>query len=158
MSGHGDPSRLPIFVLGMPRSGTTLVEQILASHRKVHGAGEIKDLDAVARERCDWRAGDLYPEYMPAIAPERLRELGARLRGAPACLFADRRADHRQDALELLLRRASSTWRCRMRGSSTRAATRSTPACPALRSCSRAPRTTATSSASSAATTADTTS
>lgn len=36
----GDPSELPIFVLGMPRSGTTLIEQILASHPKVFGAGE----------------------------------------------------------------------------------------------------------------------
>ncbi len=36
-SGHGDPSPLPIFVLGMPRSGTTLVEQILASHPQVFG-------------------------------------------------------------------------------------------------------------------------
>jgi tetratricopeptide (TPR) repeat protein len=37
----GDPSELPIFVVGMPRSGTTLVEQILASHQDVHGAGEV---------------------------------------------------------------------------------------------------------------------
>jgi tetratricopeptide (TPR) repeat protein len=38
---HGAPSVLPIFVLGMPRSGTTLVEQILASHPQVHGGGEL---------------------------------------------------------------------------------------------------------------------
>ena len=37
----GDPSELPVFVVGMPRSGTTLVEQILASHSQVHGAGEL---------------------------------------------------------------------------------------------------------------------
>ncbi len=43
----GSPDETPIFVLGMPRSGTTLVEQILASHPKVHGAGEISDLDQV---------------------------------------------------------------------------------------------------------------
>src|SRR5262249_47658075 len=43
-SGGGDPSPVPIFVLGMPRSGTTLVEQILASHPNVHGAGELKTL------------------------------------------------------------------------------------------------------------------
>ena len=70
--GHGDPSRLPIFVLGMPRSGTTLVEQILASHRKVHGAGEIEDLSKVVR------TDGSYPDDMEAIGPERLRELGAR--------------------------------------------------------------------------------
>jgi hypothetical protein len=40
-AGHGDPSTLPIFVIGMPGSGTTLVEQILASHHDVHGAGEL---------------------------------------------------------------------------------------------------------------------
>lgn len=34
----------PIFIVGMPRSGTTLVERILASHSKVHGAGELEDL------------------------------------------------------------------------------------------------------------------
>ena len=38
--GVGDPSPLPVFILGMPRSGSTLVEQILASHPKVHTIGE----------------------------------------------------------------------------------------------------------------------
>jgi tetratricopeptide (TPR) repeat protein len=37
----------PIFIVGMPRSGTSLVEQILASHSKVHGAGEITDLNSI---------------------------------------------------------------------------------------------------------------
>lgn len=44
LSGAGDLSEAPIFVLGMPRSGTTLVEQILASHPDVYGAGELHDL------------------------------------------------------------------------------------------------------------------
>src|SRR5262249_21559130 len=38
--GLGHPSDVPIFIFGMPRSGTTLVEQIMASHPKVFGAGE----------------------------------------------------------------------------------------------------------------------
>jgi Flp pilus assembly protein TadD len=47
--GWGDPSQRPIFVIGMPRSGTTLCEQILASHSKVHGGGELESIRAVAR-------------------------------------------------------------------------------------------------------------
>jgi tetratricopeptide (TPR) repeat protein len=40
----GDPSEIPVFIVGMPRSGTSLVEQILASHPLVHGAGELPDI------------------------------------------------------------------------------------------------------------------
>jgi len=39
----------PIFVLGMPRSGTTLVEQILASHTSIYGAGELNDIPAIGK-------------------------------------------------------------------------------------------------------------
>ena len=41
LSGYGDPSDMPIFIFGMPRSGTTLVEQILAGHPQVCAGGEI---------------------------------------------------------------------------------------------------------------------
>ena len=40
----GTSDETPIFILGMPRSGTSLVEQILASHPQIHGAGELDDL------------------------------------------------------------------------------------------------------------------
>ncbi|HEY2891121.1 MAG TPA: sulfotransferase [Dongiaceae bacterium] len=40
-AGLGHPSSLPVFILGMPRSGSSLIEHILASHPAVHGAGEI---------------------------------------------------------------------------------------------------------------------
>ena len=43
----GSPDQTPIFILGMPRSGTSLVEQILASNADVFGAGEINDLAMV---------------------------------------------------------------------------------------------------------------
>ena len=39
-------SQRPVFIVGMPRSGTSLVEQILASHPEVYGAGEMRDVDA----------------------------------------------------------------------------------------------------------------
>jgi tetratricopeptide (TPR) repeat protein len=47
-AAYGNPSELPVFVLGMPRSGTTLTEQICASHPNVHGAGELSKLRRVA--------------------------------------------------------------------------------------------------------------
>jgi tetratricopeptide (TPR) repeat protein len=45
--GFGDPDPRPIFVVGLPRSGTTLVEQILASHPSIHGAGELFDFHQI---------------------------------------------------------------------------------------------------------------
>ena len=50
LGGSGDASRAPIFVIGMPRSGTSLVEQILASHSGVHGAGELTLFDRAIAE------------------------------------------------------------------------------------------------------------
>ncbi|KRB31993.1 MULTISPECIES: tetratricopeptide repeat-containing sulfotransferase family protein [Mesorhizobium] len=47
-TGFGNPSEVPVFVVGMPRSGTTLTEQICASHPDVHGAGELMKLRRVA--------------------------------------------------------------------------------------------------------------
>jgi Flp pilus assembly protein TadD len=47
-AGFGDDSDRPVFIVGMPRSGTTLTEQIAASHPHVHGSGEITDLQRVA--------------------------------------------------------------------------------------------------------------
>jgi tetratricopeptide (TPR) repeat protein len=48
LATSGDPAAAPIFILGMPRSGSTLIEQILASHPAVHGAGELPALNLVA--------------------------------------------------------------------------------------------------------------
>jgi hypothetical protein len=76
--GYGDPSSLPIFVVGMPRSGTTLVEQILASHRAIHGAGEIKDFEMAVVEMAGV-AGYLSraPEIVSLMPREQLGALGA---------------------------------------------------------------------------------
>src|SRR5574340_752595 len=74
LRGGGDPSHLPIFVLGMPRSGTTLTEQIIASHPEVHGAGELPDLMAIARRDI---AGAAFPDNLPLLDRERLAAWGA---------------------------------------------------------------------------------
>lgn len=49
-SGPGDPSETPIFVVGMPRSGTTLVEQILASHADIAAGGELTAFHEATRQ------------------------------------------------------------------------------------------------------------
>ena len=70
--GAGDGSRAPIFVVGMPRSGTSLIEQILASHPDVHGAGELLLFDrAIAEAGTDDLAalGGRYLALLDAIAP-----------------------------------------------------------------------------------------
>jgi tetratricopeptide (TPR) repeat protein len=76
-ANHGHPSSLPIFVVGMPRSGTTLIEQILASHSDVYGAGELADLSRLANRMQD-AGGNAYryPEDMPAVTGNQLREFG----------------------------------------------------------------------------------
>ena len=50
LEGKGHPSTRPIFVVGLPRSGTTLVEQILASHPAIHGAGELMHMSKLFSE------------------------------------------------------------------------------------------------------------
>jgi tetratricopeptide (TPR) repeat protein len=85
--GQGHPSAAPVFVLGMPRSGSTLIEQILASHPQVHAAGEL-----AALEKMEWsgvfNAGDPalpYPESFSNIDGAALRQLGQTyLRRVPA--------------------------------------------------------------------------
>ena len=78
-SGGGDLSRVPIFVLGMPRSGTTLVEQILASHPKVHGAGELQTLNDVVLTVRGPDGNPLpYPEFVPSLDGAALKAIGTR--------------------------------------------------------------------------------
>ena len=75
MSGHGSASDLPVFVLGMPRSGTTLTEQIIASHPQAHGAGELHDLMALLqRPAREGSAG--FPEGLLDATPQLLTAWG----------------------------------------------------------------------------------
>ena len=83
--GLGDPSAVPVFIFGMPRSGTTLIEQILASHPKVFGAGELREMATLA-EQVSGPSGSSVPEAVPAMSGERLRRLGADYLHAVRCL------------------------------------------------------------------------
>lgn len=81
----GSKSERPVFVVGLPRSGTTLTEQILAAHPSVHGAGELDLLTDMAtgtpgrlgRTDPPWpeTAPDLTRDHVSAIADEHLARL-----------------------------------------------------------------------------------
>jgi tetratricopeptide (TPR) repeat protein len=82
--GHGakyahDPAlgREVIFVVGLPRSGTTLVEQILACHPEVMGAGELAALPKVLTEESA-RRQQRFPEWVPAASAEAWERMGRR--------------------------------------------------------------------------------
>lgn len=75
----GSPSRLPIFIVGVPRSGTTLVEQILASHPDVFGGGELNYFGAAVNAiRRDRTASRPYPDLPLDMASRDFGELGER--------------------------------------------------------------------------------
>ncbi len=73
---EGESSATPIFVVGMPRSGSTLVEQILSSHPGIHGAGELMDLDAAIQSVLSARGQRVrYPECVPDLDGATLRQI-----------------------------------------------------------------------------------
>ena len=76
-TGLGYPDQAPIFVLGLPRSGSTLIEQILASHSQVEGTSELPYLGRVAtslnRNRAD---GINFPHAVRELRPPHLKALG----------------------------------------------------------------------------------
>jgi tetratricopeptide (TPR) repeat protein len=80
-AGWGAPAADPIFIVGLPRSGSTLLEQILASHPLVEGTMELPDLVDIVRElggaRARGRTGD-YPASLATFDAPALRSLGER--------------------------------------------------------------------------------
>ena len=80
-AGWGADEPAPIFVLGLPRSGSTLVEQILASHSRVEGTQELAEIDRYAGELCgrDPACGlPLRPEALLRLSDREARTLGER--------------------------------------------------------------------------------
>jgi len=77
--GGGDPGIAPIFIVGLPRSGSTLVEQILASHSRVEGTMELPNILNIVSALDDLApTRDAYPEAVGAVPASHLAALGAR--------------------------------------------------------------------------------
>ena len=75
----GSASRLPVFILGMPRSGTTLVEQIISSHPQVYGAGELQAISVIIQTIAQQlEYANTYPECMSLFDREMAEEYSAR--------------------------------------------------------------------------------
>ena len=91
LQAMGSESRRPVFIFGLPRSGTSLIEQVLASHSRVHGAGELRlgrqsfeaipqvtgrnahPMECIANLDAESirRLAELHLERLKALAPER---------------------------------------------------------------------------------------
>lgn len=74
-SGRGT-EKTPVFIVGMPRSGTTLIEQILASHPAVFGAGELIDLHEVIHGAPGAISGQPFTAWAPKLNDDDFRALG----------------------------------------------------------------------------------
>lgn len=75
---HG--STRPLFIVGMPRSGTSLVEQILDSHPAIHGGGELPTLNEIACgfNRTPWAPGEEFPACLELLTIRHANQLAAR--------------------------------------------------------------------------------
>jgi tetratricopeptide (TPR) repeat protein len=75
--GQGSPAPDPIFIVGLPRSGSTLIEQILASHSLVEGTMELPDIIAMAKRLGGGKVrGGTYPSALADMSAEQIRALG----------------------------------------------------------------------------------
>ena len=104
--GSGDPAPDPIFIVGLPRSGSTLVEQILASHPMIEGTSELPDIYVLIRAlEPDPRIAPNatpYPELLASLAFDRFRELGA--------LYLDRTRIQRKTDRPFFIDKMPNNW------------------------------------------------
>lgn len=75
-AGQGSTAPDPIFVLGMPRAGSTLIEQILASHPSIEGTHELPDINMIAMRNRDDDKEKVYEDKLVGMTPEQLAALG----------------------------------------------------------------------------------
>jgi len=79
---YGSPSERPVFIVGMPRSGTSLTEQILSSHPAVAGAGELTYMHTIAnRLFYSLGPGAVFSDQVRALTPERAKSLAGEYLG-----------------------------------------------------------------------------
>ena len=109
-AGAGCAARDPIFVVGLPRSGSTLIEQILSSHSQVEGTMELPDIPAMVRAIASGDARGTaaradrtrYPGVLAELARERLRELGEE--------FLERTRVQRKTGAPLFIDKLPNNW------------------------------------------------
>lgn len=104
--GAGHPSDAPIFIVGLPRSGSTLVEQILASHPLVEGTSELPYIPMMVHRLLAERWADptmRFPDVLPTVPKERLRE--------PGQVYLDAATIHRREGRAHFIDKLPNNWR-----------------------------------------------
>lgn len=76
-AGQGCAAPDPIFIVGMPRAGSTLIEQILSSHSRIEGTSELPHIPALSRGLEAARHGQAFPDFLAHLGPDELKALGA---------------------------------------------------------------------------------
>ena len=103
--GWGDPARAPIFVLGMPRAGSTLLEQMLASHLAIEGTAELPYIPQIAHELLAERWTDAplpYPEILSHLDADGAKRLGE--------VYLARAAVHRRTDRPFFIDKLNDNW------------------------------------------------
>lgn len=109
-AGAGCPARDPVFIVGLPRSGSTLIEQILSSHSQVEGTMELPDIPAMVRAVTSGDARGTaaradrtrYPGVLAELEPARLRALGEE--------FLERTQVQRKTGAPLFIDKLPNNW------------------------------------------------
>jgi len=100
-AGQGCTAPDPIFVLGMPRSGSTLIEQILSSHPMVEGTQELPDIQMLAM-RLSGVEQERYPDVLADLSAAKLRALGEE--------YLERTRIHRRTDRPLFIDKMPNNW------------------------------------------------
>jgi len=104
-AGDGCADPAPIFIVGLPRAGSTLIEQILSSHSAIEGTMELPEIANIARDLGN-RGGDKttpsYPECLATLGPDEMAALGAR--------FIDRTRIYRKTTKPKFIDKMPNNW------------------------------------------------